>query len=289
MLERLRRFREPAAYVVLAAIGLQIVLALVAVGYYTVLAGPSGAGYIAAEQLSRTLMLLAVIVVASCALWGPPTPHARTIALAGIVLFGVHGGLALVLAVIGMFESGNAFAMVTVLLELLVPGLAIVVLIAVRSGLPPARPASGHQLQGQQLPGQQQPRQPYPGQPHGRPQNLPTRPVQQPPGGRPPQQPGEFPPGTAPNVGQDRPSDRASFPSQKDQFGNPHANSARRYGANSGPQRQSLGETDQWQPVDQPGPQRLEPSPYHSPVGPHTRTDGSEAAENGDPDPGRRG
>ncbi|SDT08463.1 hypothetical protein [Microlunatus soli] len=249
MLERLMRFREPAAYLLLAAVGLQIVLALVAVGYYTVMAGPSGPGYIAAQQLSRTLVLLAAIVVVGCALWGPPTPHARGIALAGIVLFGAHGGLALVLAVVGMFGSGNVFAMVTVLLELLVPGLAVVVLTRIRAGSPTMRP---------------------PQQPH----------VPQPPFA------GQFPSGPAPNIRPGVSSDRPSFRSQADQFGQPHSNSAGRYKAHWGPQPQSRpptsGESDQWQPVDQPGPRRLEPSPDRAPVGPHNRPDGPRS---GDPYP----
>lgn len=241
-MERLRRFREPAAYVVLAALAVQIVLAVAAVGYYTLLAGPSGAGTIAAQQLSRTLVILAAVVVGACALWGQPTPHARAITLAGIVLFSVHGLLALVLAVFAMFESSNVFAMVTMLLELLVPGLAVVVLVAVRSALPIAGPP-------QQFP------------PSGTGSQFGPRQLWDP----------------APNIRSDLPSDRLNFRSQTDQFANPYSNSADQYGGNAQQPPVCRPESEHWQPVQQPGPQRLEPSPYSSPVGPHSRPDGAES------------
>lgn len=271
MLETLRRYREPVAWALLGALALQLLLtiltfALAAAG----VGGLRAAGYAAGYPLAGGLVIAAAVVLGSCVYWGQPTSNARLLVLLGAALFAAAVLVDVLVAVIGMVGGSGFSSMLSEILQAALPGLAAVVLFGVWESLPaPVRPRA--------LPGppptwgppvhqqQSEPRRYAPPEAFGRTDHISRRTAAEPTG-----------------------------QSQSDQFGSTQANWGFNSAGNSGT-AQSMSETaatgpategtgqPAWRPAPQPPPQRLQPEPGDSPVGPHNAAPTSGPP----PDPGR--
>lgn len=131
MPDKLKAFREPVAWVLLAAVAVQILGLIPALGLRAAVGGGGGAG---------VLVIAGTAVVLACAYWGERTPHARTLALVAAIEYAVLTLLVIILAVITAVV-GNSLIGLSVLAGAVVPLIAAVGLYAVRDSLPaPARP-----------------------------------------------------------------------------------------------------------------------------------------------------
>jgi hypothetical protein len=168
--EAVQRLREPAAWVLIASAGLQLLAGIITLlgddGEFTFRALVETRDGMFLQAGTAGLLALAVLLVT----WGEtPTPQARTIAmgalgvLAGVALFGVICWLG------GMLADGDAVKSLTKLAvflvgagKLAVVGIAGYYVFTVFQGLQPARPQMqpgygeyGYQQQGQPGYGQQ--------------------------------------------------------------------------------------------------------------------------------------
>jgi hypothetical protein len=224
-----QRLREPGAWVLLGSVALQILaglIGLVARGGrpFTFVA----LGYVTADEFFTSVTLVGLVVVAVLLvtrLGGGPTPGARNIALAALILLGVTALANIVCMLAGLGSGGTASGVLldspaSAKLTMFVYGLAKLAVLAVGGyyafvvyqsfaaqpgmpypqpgyGQPPyGQPAYGPPPQQQQMygqPPQQYPPQGYVRAPYGPPPGY-GQPPQ--PGGRPPmpQQPPSGPP-----------------------------------------------------------------------------------------------
>lgn len=139
-MESLSKLREPAALVVLVVLAVRVVMALVAAVVY--LQSDFGdlsslAGLISYRASDPLLVVVMAALVVSCVLTGP-TPRARGIATASLVVVGVSLIVALVfaLAVLGSGDAVGLMSTLDQLATLALPVLCLIVIVKVRQLLP---------------------------------------------------------------------------------------------------------------------------------------------------------
>ncbi|GAA2098754.1 hypothetical protein GCM10009841_12170 [Microlunatus panaciterrae] len=156
MVTSLKKFREVAAFVLLGALALTMLMGLVSLIYLATLDGYgfASASAVAGDYFSSAvLVVLLTLVVASCVLV-EPTPHARLLTLLSLIAVGGGVLLSLLFAVIGLAAPGGPTVVMSFFAYL--AGLAPAVLAAI---------VLFRLLQGQ--PAQVRQRQAAPGYPQG--------------------------------------------------------------------------------------------------------------------------
>ena len=126
-MDSLKRWREPAVWVLLAAIVVNLVLALA-----SLVLSPGSAGVFAYRASSPLIIIVLAVVVASCVLVDR-TPHARLLTTLAMVIVGMAVLSTLVAALAALTFGGPvvAFDLLTLLVSLVVPALGLAVLIRV--------------------------------------------------------------------------------------------------------------------------------------------------------------
>ncbi len=183
--EAVQRLREPAAWVLLGAAGLQLLAGLI-----VLLAGGGEAssfkgrafGEITGGLFTSAVTVALVVGAVAVSLWGgPPTKQARTVVMGAL---GVLGGIALFAVVcwlsamlVDSVAAGAAEKLGVFLYgasRLAVVGLAIWFVLTLFKGMQPPRPAAPQGQMGQGYPdfGYQQGQQQYGGQQFGQPQDF---------------------------------------------------------------------------------------------------------------------
>lgn len=211
--DAVQRLREPAAWVLLGSVGLQLIGGLVDL----FLAGGvpftyRAYSFVAGDQFFTGVVVVGVAVLGvllATRLGGAPTPKARSVALAGLILLGAIGLFEVIAMLAGLAAGGGqsgvvldapAIAKVSMLLygvaKLAVLGVGAYYVLTVFQGMS-AAPA-GASPYPPQMYGQQGPAGPY-----GPPQQPPSPygPQPQPPYGRPQQPYGQQPPPQYPQQG----------------------------------------------------------------------------------------
>lgn len=312
MVDKLQKLREPLAFVVVGAFALRLVLSLGAFAVYTASIGPVSAALSALDPISGGLLALTgTVIVGSCAVWGDPTPRARFLVLIAAVLFAVEVAVGVLIGIVGLF-AGNPFGTLVQMLHLVLPALAAVVLYTIHQGLPapadrqpvpgwPQQPAPQQTAPQQTGPRPSGPRpsgsQPQSSGPqHSGPQHPPPQPgLQHQPGPQQhawsnqqpgphhqpaPQQPDHQTGQQQPHPGQHDgpPPPAAPGPPPPAAPGPPPGSGAPQTGQAGAPEQIAPEpgrdvDTVDWQPAPQQPPQRLQPSPHHPAVGPHSRPD----------------
>jgi hypothetical protein len=283
VVDKLKQLREPAAWVMLAAVALHALWMLVTFLWYAKdgrFALGNAGWLVLTTQQSGVVVLATAIAIGACALWQPPSRNARLLALLASIGFAVVIVLGMIFAVIGFIGGATGLVMVRAgFVEAVVPALAGVITFRIYRSLPapvpPRRQPRSHPGSHPDGPSQWGPPAQLPG---GQP--YPPGPSQMPYGGPPPQ-PRYAPQQPAPQAPQPPPGQSWGPPpedrsggwqnqtqdvrSQFDQFGNPERNSTGEFPGYSQPQVPGA-----WQPAAQPPPQRFEPSPDQPPIGPHS-------------------
>ncbi|WP_067821235.1 hypothetical protein [Actinomadura kijaniata] len=208
--EAVQRLREPAAWVLLGAAGLQLLaglIALLAGGVSGEIAGQEVGSSFKSRALAEitggffthTGQVLLVVLAVALSVWATETRQARTVVmgalgvLGGVALFGVVAWLSAMLVPSGLASAADKLAVFLYgAARLAVVGLAIWFVLTVFKGMQPARPQAqpgqvgqgGYpdfgQPQGQQFgQPQQQFGQPEQGQQYGQPQQFGQQPQQQ--------------------------------------------------------------------------------------------------------------
>lgn len=207
MIDKLKRFREPAAFVFLGAVVVQIIVAVVQLPIradtYSTTTSRGGLGIAAQNVLTQYLqhpglVVAAAILVGSCVLMTERTAHDRLLVVISLIIFGVLTLESLVLAILGLTSGLNFLDLINTVMLLLVPAGSAVLMLLVVLNLPaPAgRQAPGY---GYGPPGYQAGMQPPSG-----------------PGGAYPQQPAPYPPHASPEPGYPSPGPQPGQP-----FGGP--------------------------------------------------------------------
>jgi hypothetical protein len=227
-----QRLREPGAWVLLGSAALQIIAGLI--GLISTGGRPFtfvALQYVTADQYFTGVTLAGLVVVAVLLvtrLGGGPTPAARTIALAGVIVLGVAALLDVICMLAGLGSGGTASGIVldspaSAKLTMFVYGIAKLAVLAVggfyaftvhqsfaaQPGMPyPQQPGYGQPPYGQPgygPPPQQQQMYGQPPQQQYPPQGYVRAPYGPPPGYGQPPQPGT-PPGARPPMPQQPPS-----------------------------------------------------------------------------------
>ena len=116
-MEALLRWREPAAFVLLGALAVRILLGLIGVVFYADQDRYASFAVAALIQGSRTadgLMIVALAGLVACCMVVRPTRHARLLTLLATLACGLAVAVSLVFGLIGLL-SGSAGSVLTVL------------------------------------------------------------------------------------------------------------------------------------------------------------------------------
>src|SRR5215207_1872976 len=102
------RLREPAAWVALGALVLNLMLALVGVATFD---GPlASMGWMWSERVANPTSLLILAVLVSFCVLGKPTPHARQLALISLVVGMIAMLLGLAFSLLGLGATAPILA-----------------------------------------------------------------------------------------------------------------------------------------------------------------------------------
>jgi hypothetical protein len=139
--ENLMRLREPAAWVALGTVVLNLVLTIVAIATFD---GPLGnAGWVLSARVANPVPLIVLAVLVSFCVIRERTPHARQLTVASLVVAGISVLFGLVLTLLGFGATAPILAVFATLVPQAISVLAVGLLIkllqlqAVPRRLPP--------------------------------------------------------------------------------------------------------------------------------------------------------
>lgn len=143
MTEKLKSLREPAAFVLLAAVGIQIIIGgvLVPVGasrlpsVATGAVGLSAGNVVQSYLLGSPLVIAAALVVAACVFWVERSARARLLVLLAVIVFAVLTVESLVFVVLAQAApTFGILELVEMVIMLLVPAAAAGLMLVIFTG-----------------------------------------------------------------------------------------------------------------------------------------------------------
>jgi hypothetical protein len=125
--ENLLRLREPAAWVALGALVLNIILALVALA--TVDGSLPSVGWVLSARLANPVPLLVLTVLVSFCVLRDRTPHARQLTISSLIVGGIAVLLGLTFALLGFGATASVLAVFATIVPQAISVMAIAFLI----------------------------------------------------------------------------------------------------------------------------------------------------------------
>lgn len=164
VIDKLMRWRDPAALVVVAALVLLALMGVINLITYSFTASFTLAAGIASSDFGSPVLTLVLALLVLACLVEPATKRSQLLARSAVLVIGISLAMGLLLALIGYVVPPRTTSFFGYVAERLVAALALLVVVTVRKALPATVPKAGRADAAGQHPGQGYPGQGYPGQ-----------------------------------------------------------------------------------------------------------------------------